>query len=141
MKPQKQAFLHNPEAGVYGDCWRTAIACLLDMDRDSVPHFYAGGDSGEQIDETNTWLNERGMMLVQIPLPPDFQLSHLGELGWIPKDAHILLSGKSPRGTSHVVIANGNGEIAFDPAIPGGGLIGPDDETGCYWVGIIAKRT
>jgi len=30
---------HNPESGIFGDCQRTAIACLLDKHPSDVPHF------------------------------------------------------------------------------------------------------
>lgn len=51
IKRQKQAFLHKPEEGVYGDCYRTCIACLLGIDRDAVPHFYSTED-GRQSDQS-----------------------------------------------------------------------------------------
>lgn len=39
MIPQHQAFRHDPDNGVYGDCARTAFATLLGVPRDDVPHF------------------------------------------------------------------------------------------------------
>lgn len=36
MRIQKQKNLHNPEAGIFGDCYRTALAVLLDMDADPI---------------------------------------------------------------------------------------------------------
>ena len=35
---QYQAFPHRPQDGVQGDCYRTAVACVLGVERDSVPH-------------------------------------------------------------------------------------------------------
>ena len=35
---QKQANRHDPENGIFGDCYRTCLAGLLGVDRDSVPH-------------------------------------------------------------------------------------------------------
>jgi len=42
MRPQKQKFAHKPDEGVFGDCFRTALAAILDLDRDDVPHFNEG---------------------------------------------------------------------------------------------------
>ncbi len=36
MTPNKQLNLHEPAAGVIGDCWRTCIACLLDKSPSDV---------------------------------------------------------------------------------------------------------
>jgi hypothetical protein len=38
MTPHKQRFRHDPANGIYGDCWRTAIACLLDIQPEEIPH-------------------------------------------------------------------------------------------------------
>ena len=40
MTPQNQLHKHDPANGVYGDCGRTAIACLLDLH--PSPHFWNG---------------------------------------------------------------------------------------------------
>lgn len=32
MKYNKQLFRHHPEQGIFGDCHRTAIACMLDLE-------------------------------------------------------------------------------------------------------------
>lgn len=39
MRRQKQRYLHEPENFQYGDCHRTAIACLLDLRVWEAPHF------------------------------------------------------------------------------------------------------
>jgi hypothetical protein len=39
MRFQKQMFYHRPELGIYGDCQRTCIASMLDMDKFDVPNF------------------------------------------------------------------------------------------------------
>ena len=49
MRPQQQKFKHDPANGSYGDCFRTALACILDLDRDEVPHF----NEGLQFDDGN----------------------------------------------------------------------------------------
>ena len=42
MTPQTQLNKHDPANGVYGDCGRTVIACLLDLHPSEVPHFWDG---------------------------------------------------------------------------------------------------
>ena len=39
MIRRRQLFRHEPHNVIYGDCHRTAIACLLDMEPWQVPHF------------------------------------------------------------------------------------------------------
>ena len=39
MEFYKQLNEHNPDEGVYGDCYRTAIGCLLNIPPEFVPHF------------------------------------------------------------------------------------------------------
>lgn len=36
IKKQKQAFKHDPANGIYGDCYRTGIACILGIDREDM---------------------------------------------------------------------------------------------------------
>jgi hypothetical protein len=70
MRFQKQSIMgYNPEAGIYGDCYRTCIASLLDMDLHDVPHFVrdselAGKDGWHTHAKTCEWLRERGMTML-----------------------------------------------------------------------------
>lgn len=43
MKFHKQRFLSDKANGIFVDCMRTAIACILDLEMDDVPHFLEGG--------------------------------------------------------------------------------------------------
>jgi len=38
MKFYKQKYLHDPGNGVIGDCYRTAIGCILEIDPMELPH-------------------------------------------------------------------------------------------------------
>ena len=58
------------------DCWRTAIANILQLPVKSVPHFLKLYDK-TYILETRKWLEKRGKGLVYIPLS-----CFLGGLGW-----------------------------------------------------------
>lgn len=110
MTPLTQTVLADPARndghdanGRPGDCMRTAVASLLDLDPAEVPHFAEYGDD-DWWDEMRTWARRRGGEWIYLPLP-------------IPEDwrewwtarrndfAHVLLSGDSPRGPfKHVVV-------------------------------------
>ena len=62
MTPHKQLIKHDPENGQWGDCGRTAIACLLDLHPSDVPHFWEGPERADRDPETECrkWLAERG---------------------------------------------------------------------------------
>ena len=42
MTPYKQLNHHDPDNGIIGDCYRTAIACLLDLPPDALPNYCEG---------------------------------------------------------------------------------------------------
>lgn len=137
MTPQKQANRHDPANGVWGDCYRTAIACVLDLPRDQVPHVYDGG--AEFADgRMREWLRGRGYALIGLSVEGSVSLeSLLTEWAdvFVGQGVHFLITGQSPRGTNHVVVAR-RGEIAWDPAEQGGGLVGPAD-SGTWWLEFI----
>ena len=107
MKYYHQLFRHNPEEGKYGDCYRTCIACLLDMKPGEVPHFmntdnYEEGDSHSQ-----EWLAERGLCRITISYPGSYMLReilntvhHLNP----EKAARYMMTGKGARGVNHTVV-------------------------------------
>ena len=35
----KQKYKHDPDNGIFGDCYRTCLAYILGLDRDDVPHY------------------------------------------------------------------------------------------------------
>ena len=47
MLLQNQTVKHDPENGLYGDCYRACVACLLNLEVDQVPHFYHDGCNSE----------------------------------------------------------------------------------------------
>ena len=126
MTPHAQTILADPKRGdghdAYGrpgDCWRTAIACLLDLDPLDVPHF---GESDDWWDATLDWAEARGDSMVYLPLPIPGDWA-----GWWEHRAsiteHVILGGPSPRGTfSHVVIGTPDLTMTHDPHPSGAGL-------------------
>lgn len=135
MKPQKQLFRHRPEQGVYGDCHRTAIACVLDLEAGDVPHFMDGGDAPLAHDRCEAWLNERGISTIEIlfdgSMPVENILSTISGMNRRGRPA-FLLQGTSANGFRHFV-ACCDGEIVCDPSLDDSGIIGPCDD-GFYWL-------
>lgn len=135
MKPQKQLHRHRPPT-TYGDCFRTAIAIVLDMDAADVPHFMDGGVSGDDgADAAEAWLNARGMTAINIvcdgarPLQAVLDSIAGTNLRQLPV---FLLTGTSRNGCAHVVVAC-NGDIVCDPSLDDSGIVGPCDD-GYYWL-------
>ncbi len=133
MTPQKQKFRHAPEAGVWGDCHRTAIASLLDLDRDEVPNWAEmHWDDGSAFDSAvESWLRTRGLATVNVVYKDDLDRV-LGTQAAVNPTAYYLLAGTSRTGVNHSVVARG-GAIVLDPSLDDAGIIGPCDD-GYYWV-------
>ena len=138
MKFHKQRIKHDPENGQWGDCARTAIACILDLEPEEVPHENRELSGGEQFDMHLKFLNDRGLHWITIP----FKLKSVDEM---LKTAHFysnhlpyMLCGSSPRGTNHVVIGE-EGAFLWDPSPSDGFLIGPGDD-GHFWLEMIVRR-
>lgn len=141
MKYQKQIYRHDPENGVYGDCFRTAIACLLDIDATAVPHFFdQGADPDEAYRAMEDWLSGRGLSFIEIPFTAPSVASALQTCaGWVPASAHYILHGKSRTGCGHVVVCKGE-EVVWDPSLTDAGIIGPNPELGAYRVSALTIR-
>lgn len=96
-----QTIVAGREDGVPGNCMQAAVATLLGVPLDAVPHFVLFDDWRTA---TRQWLDERG--LVWTCFKPH-------ESGALP-DQRCIAAGESPRGVGHVCIVE-HGEIAWDP--------------------------
>ncbi|KUR80795.1 hypothetical protein [Novosphingobium sp. FSW06-99] len=139
FQPQLQCFRHDPESGVYGDCYRTAVAMCLGVPRDQVPHFCSDPERDspdrEWANRRDAWLASHGMCVIEIPWP-DLDVL-IAQSGLSFGEGAVTVSGYSPRGTLHeCVIYKGR---LFDPHPDGGGLIAPHDD-GHYWSHIFTRR-
>ena len=139
MKIQKQLLRHDPNNGVFGDCHRTAIACVLDMDAADVPHFMGDkaewdmGNSERAHDRVEEWLNARGMTQISVAFPGSLDLDTL--LKCVAMNCYgsaCLLGGTSKNGCGHTVVCLG-GKIVCDPSQDESGVVGPMSD-GHYWV-------
>lgn len=139
-----QHHVHNPPETI-GDCWRTAIACMLGCSRpDRVPHWaelYWETPEPERsniiMKATRDWLKNTGFGYGFIELSLAFKtvedvLRYMGEQN---SDQFYLLSGLNPLGIPHVVICKG-GEFWHDTNPGQGFLAGPltDPEVPDYFV-------
>jgi hypothetical protein len=121
----KQLFRHDPENGLHGDCYRTAVACILGLEPADVPHVYDGTDDDTGVQRMRAWLAERGMALIGINFDASVPLAALLEAaGRASGGLPYLLTGKSRNGCSHVVVCEGD-TIIHDPALDNSGIVGP----------------
>lgn len=138
MRPLKQRFKHDPENGVWGDCYRAAFASVLELDLDDVPHFSDGGPSAsmDTLERAEMWLRERGLRTISITFTGDLRevLMTVGRLNG--DDLIYLLSGTSRTGVNHTVVCQGS-KIAHDPSLTDAGIAGPCDD-GLYWLTFFA---
>jgi hypothetical protein len=105
------------------------------MGRDEVPHFFECDSDKCSWEPVNEWLLLRGLSLFSIPF--NSTLKELMDfMDRLNHDTYYMLCGRSPRGVSHQVVAL-NTEIVCDPAIQGGGIIGPCPEDDLYWVNVL----
>lgn len=134
MTPVFQTILdHDPAAGRYGDCHRAAIATVLGLPIESVPHFGAGGPPTDEF-----WRRERqflsgfGLLGAQCAYAGEMAdvLHTVSTLNGL--DIVYLLGGLSRRGNDHTVVCRGN-RIIHDPHPDASGLVGPCSD-GMWWV-------
>lgn len=143
MRAQHQKFKHDPENNVFGDCHRTALAMLLDMDRDSIPHFAHQARNDVEFNErVDDWLESLGMTQISIYMTGNFSLDAvLNHMAVINGPGLVfLLGGKSPRGDYNHTVVAGNGKILLDPHPDNTGLAGPCTPHDLWWITFVVKK-
>jgi hypothetical protein len=139
MTPHLQIFQHDPQRGVWGDCYRTAIACLLDVAPAELPHVHAEVSGDDQDDAIDAWLAPRGLRLIRFAIRwPNSTVEQVCDYASYMRAGRFILGGRSPRGWPHVIIADRTGMV-HDVHPSGGGLIGPH-ATGDWWLTFVAVR-
>ena len=113
-----------------GDCWRTAVACLLDFDDPSdVPHFVAIDQARGDDKSTKWWTDTVDFVTQHIPdgltfrlLTPTFPVYTEPNCAY----EHVVATGPSPRGDwlHSVVVDARTGELVWDPHPSRAGLAG-----------------
>lgn len=139
MKRHKQLFKHDPANGTYGDCQRTAIACLLDKDDPSeVPNFAENHwEDGAAFDNAvRDYLRSQGfdwfvMAFNWSDASPQEVITYIGH----HNPSYYMICGMGARGVNHIVICKGN-EFFHDPHPSDDFLCGPCND-GFYWVYVL----
>lgn len=136
MKYHHQLCRHDPDNGQYGDCFRTAVACLLDLHPSDVPHF---ADDPEQNmwDRARNWVDEwAGLNLFMFP--------QAGERDEIMNNMEVLnagqaymLMGLSRDGNGHVVLCRNN-QVIHDPSWAQQSVVAPYPD-GYYLVAVLTQ--
>lgn len=112
MIRQKQKYDHTDANN--GDCYRTAIAIITGVSRDSVPHFFE--EEGEGYDAVDRFLVAGGYRRLKVFYPADLSFVQLLEVtrndfGDVP----VIIIGKSKRGVNHAAVVQ-DGQVVCDPA-------------------------
>lgn len=133
MIKNKQLFKHDPDNNIFGDCHRTAIACLLNKQPEEVPHITAKewADSYLFNKHFDEYLETQGLFRIDSVYDCSLEdvLDHMEILN---PSAYFLLGGSSANRVNHTVICRG-GEIVWDPSIDNSGIVGPCDD-GYFWI-------
>lgn len=147
MIPVRQRLRHDPDNGVYGDCHRAALASLLELSLDDVPHFCDESvyprDKNPLTSTEREWLLGRGLVSINILYPGDTDLDLvLTSVETVNPGVLFILGGTSINGTGHSVVA-GNGRVVHDPGIGAstcrsGSIIGPMND-GFWWLTFIGS--
>lgn len=145
MKYQTQLHSHLPDLGIFGDCFRTCIANLLDLEVREVPHFYQEEYDGGYADGSDyesdwvkeyidSWLAERGLQLFRMPVSGEASLETIAlQIETLNGRVLYMVQGKSAAtGGNHVVIYKG-ADLLWDPSYSQKGISGPGSD-GIYWL-------
>jgi hypothetical protein len=136
MKPVKGNVNHDPDNGTWGDCHRAAVASLLELPLEKVPHFGDGGPDAEEFTaRERRFLSSLGLWPVYFaykdtPLEAIQRYMKLANPG-----VYYLLGGTSRLGTPHTVVGLDD-EIVHDPSRVNSGIVGPMAD-GVYWVTVV----
>lgn len=119
MKPVTQTIFYDPDREApRGNCWQAALASVLELPIDEVPHFVdldeRGGAEVDWWNDSIQWLHERGYSIHLFDKYPD-------------TDDYVLVSGKSPRGDFYHVVIYKDGKMVHDPHPSGAGIETEED--------------
>jgi hypothetical protein len=114
MKPVYQDIFPIPGNDLRGNCFQAAVASILELPLEEVPHFCQHDDWEVRLDR---WLADRGLAHVEVKTDTEEACIYP-----IPEGVHCILSGTTPRHPTrlHAVnaITRGGGvtwEFTHDP--------------------------
>jgi len=104
--------------GEPGDCWRTAVACLLGLHPADVPNIVRYHSN---MDELRFWLEDYAGLDYGVTPGPEFVLEHPD---LYPPGQLFIATGQSPRGDwLHCAIVDAALELVHDPHPSGAGIL------------------
>lgn len=142
MQFHKMQSPHLPHRGIYGDCWRTAVACVLDMHPLEVPHWmqlYPPKDAADTLRTPEreaayqAFLRTKGLSSVDIPYnigDEPLQVLWDGIAERHGADLVYLATGNSPTGPHTVIYCGRN--LLWDPSPTDAGIVAPIQ--GYIWI-------
>lgn len=139
MTPVFQNILYDLAADELGDCYRAALASILDLEVEALPHFGAGNPTPVAFNaRIDAWMADQGLIQIwnffdAAPLP-----LILGTCAHANPGICHLVVGRSSLGGNHACVAC-DGEIIHDPSPRGAGIVGPADD-GRVWIGWLGSR-
>lgn len=117
MKRHLQRYVRGNPEEIPGDCVRTVVACILDLELDDVPHFVHVYDHQWELALAD-WLEDHGILLHR-------------QSGHFVTPFPVMMTGKTKRGTRHAVVGQ-QGEFVHDPHPSQDFLDGLADLTYCF---------
>ena len=138
MIPHQQLFKHDPDNGIFGDCWRTCVASILNLSPEAVPHVHTPDHELFKA-SMKSFLASRGLAIVAFAFDCDLDVVQRLMRNLNP-GVHYMLMGQSGRGEwNHIVVCK-DGEIVHDTS--GSGIVGPCVDAGDgrhFWIEVIAQ--
>lgn len=91
-----------------GNCFQAAVASILEMDLEQVPHFCKDNPNDDWYFAFVDWLRSFGFSAIHIAATPEvLESANLD-------GCYIIVSGKSPRGLQHSCVYRGK-RLKHDP--------------------------
>lgn len=126
-----------PDAGdQYFDCYKTALACILDVGVDTIPSQILsenGSPTPESSQAAVDWAAEKGIAFVSISVYGLSLADTLQVLGYSNPALIYLIIGKDDSGSSRVAVCHG-AQIIWDPSLKEGSVTQTAHESLFYLV-------
>lgn len=137
--------------GDHGDCYRTAIACILEVEPVQVPHLSemalaSDNPGGAANAALNEWLRPRGYQILDFPFLCEADAAATDMVAELARhspgsSAWYVVVGNTRRseesGQSHAVVCSADGAVVHDPHPSDAGLEKPislGDGRYAYWI-------
>lgn len=100
-----------------GDCWRAAIASLLELELEAVPHFILHGDYQYNVFTRFLESLEYNYTFVRVKSRGEFLIENLPQRQHLHKKAVVaLVPSRNYKDVNHCVLINSKGKVIHDPS-------------------------